>query len=145
MRYTTKGLHPSRGTIGSAGLDLAINQDIQLPPHHEYSKYAISLPVADTGIAVEIPIGCVGLIFERSSTAQKHRLGLANKVGVVDSDYRGTIKLPLINYLDYPRTIEAGIYIAQLVVVPIVMVRPVEVAQLEPTMRGDKGFGSTNR
>lgn len=136
-------------TSGSAGLDLWTAEPFQLPSksHYHEGRHANQLPQpVDTGLAVEIPDGFVGLVFERSSAYFKYQVGLLNKVGVIDSDYRGTIKLPLYNYIesDRPRNFDAPICVAQLVVVPVTLLIPNEVSGLSETGRGEGGFGSTS-
>jgi dUTP pyrophosphatase len=96
-----------------------------------------------TGIAVEIPTGNVGLVFIRSSVG-KSGVSLANSVGVIDSDYRGEIKLLLVYTAgNGGHYIRKGQAIAQLVVIPVLPVELVQVDALSPTERGDGGFGST--
>jgi dUTP pyrophosphatase len=136
-KLTTTATTPTRGTPGSAGLDLYSDQDALV------SSWA-SVTVG-TGIAVEIPEGYVGLLFLRSSIG-KAGVALANGVGVIDSDYRGELKLQLIysaNVGGYHIT--RGDRIAQLVVLPAPTFDLVEVDELPDTQRGGGGFGSTGR
>lgn len=125
---------PKRGTIGAAGFDLTA---IGLEVTETTLKY-------DTGIAVEIPPGYVGLVFPRSSVC-KTGLFLANSVGVIDSDYRGSISLvfykPSVCIVPYL----PGDRIGQLVIVPIPAVEFVEVDDLSETERGAGGYGSTGK
>ena len=98
-----------------------------------------------TGIAMEIPIGYAGLIYARSGLASKKGLAPANKVGVVDADYRGEIMVALHNHNTVPVSIEPGERIAQLVIAPFLkgIFNPVE--ELTETVRGEGGFGSTGK
>ena len=96
-----------------------------------------------TGIALEVPKGCAGLIYARSSLGTKRGLAPANKVGVVDSDYRGEIQVVLYNHSPLPQTVENGERIAQFLITPILTPAYTEVAELTDTQRGAGGFGST--
>lgn len=96
-----------------------------------------------TGLAMQIPVGYVGLVYARSGIASKRGLAPANKVGVVDSDYRGEIMVALHNHSSEPQTIAAGERIAQMVIAPYLTVNYVETDTLDDTDRGTGGFGST--
>lgn len=96
-----------------------------------------------TGIAMAIPEGYVGLIFARSGLATKRGLAPANKVGVIDSDYRGEIMVALHNHSDEDRIVESGERIAQIAFVPYVSADFEVCAELDSTVRGEGGFGST--
>ena len=96
-----------------------------------------------TGVALEIPEGLVGLIFARSGLATKRSLAPANKVGVIDSDYRGEIMVALHNHSDVTQRVEAGERVAQIVLVPYVAAAFEETDELDDTARGAGGFGST--
>ena len=98
-----------------------------------------------TGLAMELPQGYVGLIYARSGLACKRGLAPANKVGVIDSDYRGEFIVALHNHGAQPQTISDGERIAQLVVAPILTPEYVETATLSDTQRGQGGFGSTGK
>lgn len=98
-----------------------------------------------TGIAVAIPDGYVGLVFARSGLATKRGLAPANKVGVIDSDYRGEIIVSLHNHTNSMQTVEPGERIAQLVIVPYLRVDFEESDALDETKRGAGGFGSTGK
>lgn len=98
-----------------------------------------------TGLAMELPQGYVGLIYARSGLACKRGLAPANKVGVIDSDYRGEFIVALHNHGTEPQTVSGGERIAQLVVTPILIPTYVEAEQLEDTQRGAGGFGSTGK
>ena len=96
-----------------------------------------------TGIAIAIPEGLVGLNFARSGMAAKRGLAPANKVGVIDSDYRGEVMVALHNHGKEPQTVEHGDRVAQMVFVPYYAADFVEVDELDSTVRGEGGFGST--
>lgn len=135
-----KAVPPAYATDGSAGLDLvAVTREWDA----EYQVF-----VYDTGVAVEIPEGHVGYIFSRSSVYQTQLL-LANAVGVVDSDYRGTIKF-MYRDLNLGPLYEGAAYevedrIGQLIIMPYPKIIPVVTDVLSSTQRGMKGFGSTGR
>ncbi len=130
---------PVYGSGGSAGGDLvsAENTDITVMPHQTV--------FIGTGIAVAIPEGYVGLVYARSGLASKRGLAPANKVGVIDSDYRGEIKVALYNHGDEPQTVLKGERIAQLVIAPFIKAEYETVDDLDETERGEGGFGSTGR
>lgn len=98
-----------------------------------------------TGIAIAVPTGYMGCIYARSGLASKKSLAPANCVGIVDSDYRGEVKVALHNYSDKNQIIDVGERIAQLVIQPISLCTPVEVDELDETERGSAGFGSTGK
>ena len=128
---------PTYGSTYAAGCDLSacIDQAISIPPHT-----TIKVP---TGLAIELPENTVGLIYARSGMATKRHLAPANKVGVIDADYRGEIIVALHNHSEEAQTIEVGERIAQLVVAPFYHVEFEEVDELSETVRGEGGFGST--
>ncbi len=126
---------PKYGTEFSAGADLVnAGGDIVI----EAGKTAI----IHTGIAMEIPVGLVGLIYARSGMATKRGLAPANKVGVIDSDYRGEIMVALHNHSTDRQVVEKGERVAQIVLTPYITATFVE-GDLDDTARGDGGFGST--
>ena len=128
---------PTYGTEFSAGADLysGMSEAVTvMPGTTEFIK---------TGIAMEIPAGLVGLIYARSGMACKKGLAPANKVGVIDSDYRGELMVALHNHSQSPVTVEPGDRIAQLVLTPYITAEFVEAEELSDTVRGDGGFGST--
>ena len=98
-----------------------------------------------TGIAMEVPAGCAGLIFARSSMGAKRGLAPANKVGIIDPDYRGEVQVVLHNHSSELQTVAPGERIAQLVVVPVFTPGFVEADELSDTVRGEGGFGSTGK
>ena len=126
---------PTRGSEQAAGLDLYADDygDVYLG-----SKTSIS-----TGIAVKIPEGFVGLIKPRSGLAFNH--GIDSMAGVIDSDYRGEVKVLLTSHGDMTMAIERGDRIAQLLIMPILMCTPIQVDELDATERGDSGFGSSGK
>ena len=134
------GAHlPTYGTEFSAGAALyaCLEADVTIAPG-ETKK----IP---TGIAMELPNGTAGLIYTRSSLGTKRGLAPANKVGVVDSDYRGEFMIFLHNHGSEPQTISHGDRIAQLLVTPVFTPGFVEAAELSDTARGAGGFGSTGK
>lgn len=120
---------------GDAGLDLRITHDVTLNPGESAT--------VGTGLAVEIPQGCVGLVFPRSGLASKHGITLSNSVGVIDSGYRGEIGATLLNQSDETATLDAGTRVCQLIVMPFVPCELVPCEELTETERGAAGFGST--
>ena len=129
---------PTFGTEFSAGADLySVEEEVVINPGE--TKFI------GTGLATAIPVGTVGLIYARSGLACKKGLAPANKVGVIDSDYRGEIKVALHNHGTEPQTVLKGERVAQMVITPYFAVDYVEVESLSTTVRGDGGFGSTGR
>jgi dUTP pyrophosphatase len=127
---------PSQAYEGDAGLDLASCEALRLGPGER--------AVVPTGIAVEIPEGYAGFVQPRSGLAARHGISLVNSPGLIDSGYRGEIKVVLVNTdLREPFAIEPGMRIAQLVVMPIPAVRLVEADELAVSERGARGFGSS--
>ena len=128
---------PTYGSAGAAGADLyaCLDQDITIAPGE-----TVFVP---TGIALEVPTGCAGLIYARSSLGSKRGLAPANKVGVIDSDYRGELMVALHNHGSVPQTVEPGDRVAQFLVMPVITAQFIEVDSLDETERGAGGFGST--
>lgn len=128
---------PTYGSSYAAGCDLSacVDQAITIPPHTTFK--------VPTGLAIELPENTVGLIYARSGMATKRHLAPANKVGVIDADYRGEIIVALHNHSNENQTVEIGERIAQLVVAPFYHVEFEEVDELSETVRGEGGFGST--
>lgn len=129
---------PTRGTVGSAGMDLyaCINEPITLNGGDK--------AVIPTGIAIGLDSPkYAAFVYARSGLAIKHGIGLLNSVGVIDSDYRGEICVGVINQLKEPYTIEPFERIAQMVIKPVELPELVEVDDLDETDRGAGGFGST--
>ncbi len=130
---------PSYGSACAAGADL-----------YACEESSVTIGAGDTvlihtGIAMAIPDGYVGLIYARSGLATKKGLAPANKVGVIDSDYRGEIMVALHNHGSVPQTVENGERIAQIVFTPYVAADFSVTHGLDPTTRGAGGFGSTGR
>ena len=129
---------PTYGTEYSAGADLYnLDEAVTIP--------ASKTVLIHTGVALEIPEGYCGLIFARSGLASKRGLAPANKVGVIDADYRGEIMVALHNHSDADATVEAGERIAQLAIVPFLKAEFDECDELSDTVRGAGGFGSTGK
>jgi len=127
---------PSQAYPGDAGLDLAACEGVTLKPGERAT--------VPTGIAVEIPAGYAGFVQPRSGLAARHGIGVVNSPGLIDSGYRGEIRVVLLN--TDPRnafTVEPGMRIAQLVVAPVAAVRLIEVDELAVSERGGQGFGSS--
>lgn len=129
---------PFRATEGSAGADLFACLD---GATEIGAGERVLIP---TGIAVELPDpGTGAFVFPRSSLSAKYGISLANCVGVIDSDYRGEIKVPVVNHSDRPYTIHDGDRIAQMVILPVILPELIECDRLGGTERADGGFGST--
>lgn len=131
------GVMPTYGSLNAAGADLRamIPANTSISPHET--------KMIHTGIAMAIPEGYVGLVCARSGLATKQDLAPANKVGVIDSDYRGEIMVALHNHGDIERSIKVGERIAQILIMPCVRAEFIEVDDLDETERGEGGFGST--
>ena len=139
-----KKLHPNAivptyGSLEAAGADLyaCLDACVLIP-----AGKTVFVP---TGLALEVPKGCAGLIYARSSMGAKRGLAPANKVGVIDSDYRGQVMVALHNHGQEDQTIQPGERIAQLLITPVFTPGFVEVDELTNTIRGTGGFGSTGR
>ena len=130
---------PTYGTEYSAGADLyaLLDSAVEIAPHETTFIH--------TGISVEIPEGYCGLIFARSSMGAKRGLAPANKVGVIDADYRGEIMVALHNHSEKTATVEPGERVAQLAIVPFLKAEFEESDDLTDTTRGSGGFGSTGK
>ncbi len=136
-KLNERAIVPTYGTEYSAGADLYCIADeaITIPPH--------STALLGTGISIEIPEGYCGLIFARSGISIKRGLAPANKVGVIDADYRGEVKVALHNHTDTEKTVEPLERVAQLAIVPFLKAEFEEAGELSDTVRGEGGFGST--
>ncbi|MGB7408927.1 MAG: dUTP diphosphatase [Pontixanthobacter sp.] len=133
-----KGLNlPTYATAGSAGMDVLSAEDVMLPPG---ARHTVA-----TGLAVAIPDGYEIQVRPRSGLAFKHGISVPNTPGTIDSDYRGELKILLINHGDSEFAIARGDRVAQLVVAPVTQGRWVTVDELDATQRGVGGFGSTGR
>lgn len=139
IKLDERAVTPSYGSEQAAGFDL-----------YNLSEGSVSLLAGQTvmlhtGIAIEIPDGYVGLVFARSGLAAKRGLAPSNKVGVIDSDYRGEIMVAMHNHSDCEQTVEAGERMAQMCIVPYIHAELEESDELSDTARGAGGFGSTGR
>lgn len=130
---------PTYGSAQAAGADLYACLDAPVTIEAGESYFV------PTGLALEVPTGCAGLVFARSSMGAKRGLAPANKVGVIDSDYRGEIRVVLHNHGKIAQTIEPGDRIAQFLIVPVVTPIYEQVDDLSDTDRGAGGFGSTGK
>lgn len=128
---------PTYGSPYSAGADLyaCIDNEITIKPNETV--------LIKTGLAMELSCGYVALIYARSGLATKRGLAPANKVGVVDSDYRGEIMVALHNHSTVPQTVSKDERIAQMVITPYITAEFTEADTLNETIRGEGGFGST--
>lgn len=140
VKLLRPGAHmPTYGSAEAAGADLyaCLQEEIAIAPGE-----TVWIP---TGVALEVPKGCAGLVFARSSMGAKRDLAPANKVGVIDSDYRGEIRVVLHNHGSKVQPLAPGERIAQLVIVPVVTPGFTQVEELDDTARGAGGFGSTGK
>lgn len=130
---------PKRATELSAGADLyaCLDKDIVIKPRER-----VLIP---TGIAIAVPEGYGGFVFPRSGTASKYGISLSNCVGVIDSDYRGEVKIPVINHGTEDYVIHDKDRVAQLVIMPVDLCEFNECDDLGTTDRNDGGFGSTGK
>ena len=136
LRLHGEAVVPTRAYPGDAGLDLAAAERVELAPG--------ARAVVGTGLAVAIPAGHAGFVQPRSGLAAKHGIAVVNSPGLVDSGYRGELKVVLLNTdREEPFVVEPGMRIAQLVVVPVATPEPVEVTELPASERGERGFGSS--
>lgn len=126
---------PAYATAGAAGMDVVAAEDVVLQPG---GRHAVA-----TGLALAIPDGFELQVRPRSGLALKHGISLPNTPGTIDSDYRGELKVILINLGDFPFEVRRGDRIAQLVLAPVVRATWLEVEELDETVRGEGGFGST--
>ncbi len=142
MKIPIKKIHPDAilpryGSADAAGADLCTVESVEIP--------AGEMRLIHTGLTMAIPQGFGGFIFARSGLATKRALAPANKVGVIDADYRGEIMVPLFNHGKEPRRIEKGERIAQMVFLPCPQGVFEETDILDETARAEGGFGSTGR
>lgn len=135
QRLDPRATAPTYGTAAAAGADLYALDALAIRPGET--------ALVHTGLALEIPDGYVGLIFARSGLATKRGLAPANKVGVIDADYRGEIMVALYNQSAVTQTVESGERVAQLVITPFLQADFSESESLSDTARGEGGFGST--
>jgi len=128
---------PSYETAGAAGMDLraAVDETLTLAPN--------ARALVPTGLAIELPAGHEAQVRPRSGLAIKHGVTVINAPGTIDEDYRGEVKIPLINHGDEPFEIVRGMRVAQMVIAPVAKVSVSEVESLGDSSRGSGGFGST--
>ena len=137
-RLRPEAVIPERAYSGDAGLDLAACERLELA--------AGERATVGTGLAVAIPAGYAGFVQPRSGLAARHGIALVNSPGLIDSGYRGEVRVVLLNTdLEHAFEVEPGMRIAQLVVLPVPEVEPVEVNDLPAAERGVRGFGSSQR
>jgi len=138
-KLSPNAILPTYGSDGAAGADLyaCLDETVSIAPGETVW--------VGTGIALEVPKGCAGLIYARSSLGVKRGLAPANKVGVIDSDYRGEIRVVLLNHSKEVQTVSPGERVAQLIITPVLTPEYEEVAELTDTERGVGGFGSTGK
>lgn len=136
-KINEKAILPTYGSEFAAGADLyaCMDEPVTLAPHETV--------MIKTGLAMELPAGYAGLIYPRSGMAFKRGLAPANKVGVIDPDYRGEFMVAMHNHSETPATIEPEERIAQLVITPFLTAVFEEADELSDTVRGAGGFGST--
>lgn len=127
---------PTRAHLGDAGLDLYAAEAARLGPGDR--------AVVACGIAISVPEGHAGLVLPRSGNAARHGIALVNAPGLIDSGYRGEVKVLLLNTdRELPFIVESGERIAQLLIVPFAQTEPAEVVELSESERGEGGFGSS--
>lgn len=138
-KLSPNAILPTYGSAGAAAADLyaCLEEAVTIGPGETV--------FISTGLSVEIPVGCAGLIYARSSMGAKRGLAPANKVGVIDSDYRGEIKVVLLNHSGATQTVAPGERIAQMIITPVLTPDYEEVDELTDTDRGAGGFGSTGK
>jgi dUTP pyrophosphatase len=135
-RLRGEAVVPRRAYAGDAGFDLAACERVELAPGQRAT--------VGTGLAVAVPAGYAGFVQPRSGLASRHGLTIVNSPGLVDCGYRGEVRVVLLNTdATEPFVVEPGMRIAQLVVVPVPGVEPVEVDELPQSERGVRGFGSS--
>ena len=138
QKLDPRAVLPSRAHPGDAGLDLCSLDPVEIGPGERAR--------VPTGIAVELPAGHAGLIVPRSGLAAKQGISIVNAPGLIDEGYRGELQVLLLNTdLSRAVTLEAGERIAQLVVIPVALLTPLEVESFSESSRGEQGFGSSGR
>ncbi len=138
-KLSPNAMLPTYGSLEAAGADLyaCLEEEITIAPGET--------AWIGTGLSLEVPKGCAGLVYARSSLGAKRGLAPANKVGVIDSDYRGEVRVVLFNHSAQTQTVAPGERIAQLLITPVVTPPYVEAEELSSTDRGAGGFGSTGK
>lgn len=138
QKLDPRAVLPSRAHPGDAGLDLCCLDRVDIGPGERAR--------VPTGIAIELPAGHAGLIVPRSGLAAKQGISIVNAPGLIDEGYRGELQVLLLNTdLSLAVTLEAGERIAQLVVLPVALLAPLEVESFSESSRGEQGFGSSGR
>ena len=138
QKLDPRAVLPSRAHPGDAGLDLCCLDRVDIGPGERAR--------VPTGIAIELPAGHAGLIVPRSGLAAKQGISIVNAPGLIDEGYRGELQVLLLNTdLSLAVTLEAGERIAQLVVLPVALLTPIEVESFSDSSRGEQGFGSSGR
>ena len=136
QRLRPDAVVPNRAYAGDAGLDLSACEHVEIGPGER--------ALVGTGLAVAIPDGYAGFVQPRSGLASRHGITIVNTPGLVDSGYRGELRVILLNTdREHAFVVEPGMRIAQLVVVPVAETEPVEVEELPESERGVRGFGSS--
>ena len=139
-KLDARAVVPQYATPGAAAADLCAVLDTPL------TLAPMQRTLVPTGLAIELPgPACVALVYARSGLSIKHGLCMANGVGVVDSDYRGELKVPMVNLGAQPYTIQPGERVAQLCIAPVYTAAFAQVENLDETQRGEGGFGSTGK
>lgn len=137
-KLTETAIVPTRATSYAAGLDLYVDEEVFLLPNQ--------FRMVSTGVAIELPPGYEGQVRARSGLAAKYGVGIVNSPGTIDEDYRGEVKVILVNHGNGNVLFHRGERIAQLVIAPVSYPSTLEVKELSPApTRGDKGFGSSGR
>lgn len=139
-----KKLHPN-AKLPTYGSDAAVGADLYACLEEPVIIGPGETFWVSTGIALEVPAGCAGLVYARSSLGAKRGLAPANKVGVVDPDYRGEVRVVLFNHSCEPQQLQPGERVAQFVITPVLTPVYEEAEELSDTSRGVGGFGSTGR
>tara|TARA_B100000925_G_scaffold273423_1_gene238141 strand:- start:314 stop:829 length:516 start_codon:yes stop_codon:yes gene_type:complete len=137
------GLMPTRGTPTAVGLDLYAAEDVTLEPMYASTCADAHRQMVSTGISVEFPDTHALFIHDRSGMSAK--FGVHRVAGLIDSDYRGPVKVALVNLSNHTYEISKGDRIAQAVLAPVSLVTPKRVSELSDTSRGSGGFGSTGK
>lgn len=160
MRVRCRGEKPSYANLYAAGLDLRSNEDVVIHAKKNFIEMVIfkirkilgkedreysNIVDLESKLAVEIPKGHFGMVVARSGLSFKHQIKLINDVGVIDEDYRGDIRLRLVNDGKKDYEIKKGDRVAQMIIIPYEQVDLVFVDKLSETERGNKGIGSTGR
>lgn len=139
-KLDARAMVPAYQTEQAAGLDLSACLPTDRP---EVTLAPGAIVLVPTGLAVAIPVGFEGQVRARSGLSTKHGIGLPNAPGTIDSDYRGELRVAVINFSKEPFVLTHGMRIAQLVIAPVAHASIVEVESLDETVRGAGGFGST--